>query len=167
MFPDRVYLITKTHARFPSAKATLLFSAWTPSEVLPGEPVVADAATGLVWQGCAAGQVGDDADCAGVELLLPGGTAEGSAAAFCDALEWGGSSDWRLPNIKELASLTDLRRKGAAAVDETAFPSTPAVWFWSATSYAPFPNHAWFVDAENGHINVADETYGHAVRCVR
>jgi hypothetical protein len=130
-----------------------------------GEPVVWDQVTGLLWQGCAAGQAGDAVDCVGEEALYPGGGAEG-AATYCDDLAWGGYKDWRLPDIKELASLSDTRAADAA-IDAAAFPDTPPTWFWSSTPYVPYPDHAWFLDFGDGHANIADQTYAHAVRCAR
>jgi hypothetical protein len=121
-----------------------------------------------MWQGCAAGQSGDSVDCVGVEMLYQGDDdSDQGADAYCIALDFGGYSDWRLPSIKELTSLSDSRRQTDAAIDESVFPAAPPVWFWSSTPYAPFSNYVWFVDFLTGHANVADNRYGHAVRCVR
>jgi hypothetical protein len=55
-----------------------------------------------------------------------------SANTYCTDLTFGGSSDWRLPTIKELATLIDDSRMGPA-VDPDAFPAMPSASFWSAT----------------------------------
>ncbi len=102
----------------------------------------------------------------GAELLLAGGDSPEGAAAYCDGLEWGGFSDWRLPDIKVLASLSDSRTE-ATAIDLFAFPATPPGWFWSSTPYVLHPDYLWFFDFGDGHAKVADRYYGHALRCVR
>lgn len=137
------------------------------TEPFAGEPVVTDQVTGLVWQGCAAGQVGGDIECIGTETFYSGSDSADSAAVYCESLDWGGHTDWRLPHIKELASLMNSRTSTGVSIDPALFPDTPATWFWTATQYVAYPDHTWFLGFGDGHINVADQTYGHAVRCVR
>ncbi len=137
------------------------------SEGVEGEPIVADQATGLLWQGCAAGQSGDIVDCVGVETPYAGDDSKTGASLYCEDLDFGGYLDWRLPNLKELHSLLDSLKRSDAATDERVFPATQPIWFWSSTAYAPFSDYAWFVDFGTGRSNVADNRYGHAVRCVR
>lgn len=87
---------------------------------------VTDNQTGLVWARCAAGQTWSANSCSG------------TAGAYTqeDALSYAQSqSGWRLPNIKELASLVDAGCYNPA-IDATAFPNTPAMLFWSATPFA-------------------------------
>lgn len=95
------------------------------------EPVVLDQVTELVWQGCPAGRMG--ADCSADDPGRPD-PEHGwrGALAYCEALEWGGRSHWRLPNLHELSSIVDIRRSWPV-IDEEAFPATPAQEFWSST----------------------------------
>ncbi|MCK9460046.1 MAG: DUF1566 domain-containing protein [Proteobacteria bacterium] len=98
--------------------------------IVDGRPVVADAVTGLMWQGCVAGQTGDH--CTG---YYPFGYTQPGAADYCDALAWGGHDDWRLPGAKELASLNDLRAgPPAVPIDPGAFPSNPTQFFWVSSA---------------------------------
>ena len=129
--------------------------------------MVTDQVTGLRWQGCTAGQVGDEVDCVGTEILYPQEDSSESAGIYCDSLDWGGFTDWRLPHIKELASLMNTRAKSGPTINQAVFPATPAIWFWTSTPYISYPDHSWFLDFGDGHINIADHAYGHAVRCVR
>jgi len=135
-----------------------------------GDPVVSDAATDLMWQGCAAGQTGDH--CTG---YFPFGFDRDGAAAYCEALAWGGETDWRLPSIKELLSLLDTRVAGGALIDGAAFPASPALAYWSSSDAAPTPGPAGFVlwlaeRVESGAIpstHTQDASGAALVRCVR
>jgi hypothetical protein len=106
-------------------------SRFARSEQTPGdgEPMVADAKTGLVWQGCAVGQSGS---------ACGTGTAEPrtwqEALSDCEELTWGQKSDWRLPNAKEIMSIADPR--GSPWFDP-AFLPVPACSYWSSTSSSP------------------------------
>lgn len=63
-----------------------------------GDRTVKDRVTGLVWQGCVAGQSGEDCRGAGTAL------AAADFLAHCQELEYAGYSDWRLPQFKEAQS---------------------------------------------------------------
>ncbi len=126
------------------------------------EPVVEDAATGLIWQGCAAGLSGDG--------CTTGTTAEltwKEALAYCEGLDWGGMDDWRLPDGMELGSLVDdYTPLGAMAIDETAFPNTPTEKF--ITSTATNAVDLIFVYFDTGHVVEESRSMIYLpVRCVR
>ncbi len=131
------------------------------TEPVLNQPVVADAVTGLTWQGCAAGQSGPDCS-------IGGATSQvwNDAVSYCDALDWGGYTDWRLPDVKELYSIVDTRRT-FPSTDPAAFPQTPLSYFWSSSSYAADPSSAWGVAFDNGYVGNVDKDNGKYVRCVR
>jgi hypothetical protein len=54
----------------------------------------------LEWQGCPAGQSGEDCSIGSVDSKR-----YADALAYCDDLSWSGYADWRLPKIDELRSL--------------------------------------------------------------
>ncbi|MDI7269334.1 MAG: DUF1566 domain-containing protein, partial [Myxococcota bacterium] len=87
------------------------------------EPIVTDNVTGLVWQGCPAGQSGST--CTGTAGLY----TWVDALAHCDGLTWGGSSNWGLPDRFELQTIVDYGRPSAPYIDPTAFPATPSNLF--------------------------------------
>lgn len=133
-----------------------------------GEPFVADTVGQRFWAGCSVGQTGPD--CAGEATRH----AWPDALAACEALDWGGHDDWRLPNIVELRSLVDLGQF-RPAIDPTLFPNTPYYTggddnlegqFWTSTArwYNSFALYVSFHDGGN-HFYVQDEE--RHVRCVR
>jgi len=84
-----------------------------------------------------------------------------NAVALC------GFTDWRLPNIRELLTLVHY---GAStpSIDTTYFPNTVASSFWSASSYGPFPAHAWFVQfIDDSVYALGKRDSGFRVRLVR
>jgi hypothetical protein len=78
----------------------------------------------------------------------------------------GQGAGWRLPTLKELYTIVDVRRWEPAA-DTNYFPDTRNDWYWSSTPLYGSPNEAWFINFSlgiGGHYGVTDENY---VRCVR
>jgi hypothetical protein len=140
---------------------------------VPGQPVVQDNVTGLVWQGCVKGLSGDDCDAGILEKLN-----WAAALSYCDGLNWGGRSDWRLPDQYELQSMIDLGVLSPAA-NAAAFPATPKAKSWTAStlgSQESVPGMAWVVDFVGGLLtneakyNTTPEDemdYVVYVRCVR
>ena len=63
-----------------------------------------------------------------------------------------GRTDWRLPNIRELRSLTDHGRAGPALDDSHSFFQQVAgvARFWSSTSVASDPAQAWVYNVGDG-----------------
>lgn len=124
---------------------------------------VTDKRTGLTWKRCAEGQAWSGSTCTGtatyhnhVAALALAKTANSSQSA----------TGWRLPNVKELASLAD---KGcqSPAIDSTAFPATPSSWFWSSSPYVGGSDSAWFVGFYNGSVNSYNRGDDYRVRLVR
>lgn len=125
-----------------------------------GQPVVNDARTGLTWQGCAMGQTGNA--CTGTPAM----TGWQAAVNYCEGLEWGGHTDWRLPAQDELLGIVD-RSRSQPAIDTGAFPENTSGWYWSSTAYTSKDNIAWGVFFHNGTASVVDKKIRFLVRCVR
>lgn len=121
---------------------------------------VTDTKTGLTWRRCSEGQA------------WSGGTCTGTAAtytheqALARATSQAGVAGWRLPNVKELTSIAD-RTRSSSAIDTTAFPATPADFYWSSTPYAGKASDAWFVYFGNGFVGHLPRSLTYHVRLVR
>lgn len=129
---------------------------------------VTDKSTGLMWKKCSEGQTWDK----------KGNTCTGTAAgqSWDDALNaieilngkggFAGYKDWRLPTIKELATLVEYDRPNP--IDPEMFPATPAAWFWSSTPFIRSPQRAWFVAFGYGDISSERiDNQGMHIRLVR
>ncbi|ETR70122.1 MAG: hypothetical protein OMM_03465 [Candidatus Magnetoglobus multicellularis str. Araruama] len=83
-----------------------------------------------------------------------------------NAAKFGGYSDWRIPTVKELASITSLE-KYSLSININYFPHTMSAFYWSSTSYANYTGFAWGVYFYNGHVNFNDKDSSYYVRAVR
>lgn len=110
-----------------------------------GDDTVSDTATGLMWQKKDfQSQNFDD------------------ALAVCESASTGGHSDWRLPNIKELHSITDYSRSpdisDSAALDSvfdtTSFTNEDGKkdwgYYWSSTTHASYNMDATEIFGSSG-----------------
>ena len=77
-----------------------------------------------------------------------------------------GGTGWRLPTLKELQTIVDYSQSNPS-IDSTAFPSTPAAWFWSSSPLAGSSSDAWVVafNAGYAYYDVVSDT--NDVLCVR
>lgn len=120
---------------------------------------VTDQRTGLVWARCSVGQSWSGSACAGSAALLTHETALAHAQS---------QSGWRLPSVKELASLADKGCR-SPAIDSTAFPNTPLSYYWSSSPDLYDGSFAWTVDFSYGYGSVftVNRNDSRAVRLVR
>lgn len=114
-----------------------------------GNGAVTDQRTGLAWQQQDDGQLRN---------------WEG-AIAYCEGLTLAERSDWRLPNVKELESLTDDSRWNPAI--DPIFTGVRSNYYWSSTTYAYYSLSALDVNFYDGYVGDDDKSLGGYVRCVR
>jgi hypothetical protein len=115
-----------------------------------GNGTVTDDNTGLVWQ---------------QDEVTPTVTWE-AALTTCENLSLGNRTDWRLPNIKELQSISDDTRSNPS-LDTAYFPGVQAARYWSSTTLFGHASSAWFVDFTSGLASYNDKAGQLPVRCVR
>jgi len=80
--------------------------------------------------------------------------------------QYGGFQDWRIPSIKELASILNLGKK-YPAMDLAFFDNNMSEIYWSSTSYVNRENSAWCVQMSNGKCcdqSISKKNYVRAVR---
>jgi hypothetical protein len=96
------------------------------------------------------------------------GTSSTSAQVYCASLSLSGGG-WRVPTMKELPTIVDYSvASPGPTIDATAFPSTPAVEFWSATPATFVGRGVWVVDFSTGAREAITATMAMLnVRCVR
>ena len=89
------------------------------SLVANGDGTVTDPSTGLMWK---------QAECPDLTLE--------AALKYCEELSLAGHGDWRLPNIKEIATLVDPTYQGGAWFDRDLFPGmkTSPLGFYQSSS---------------------------------
>jgi hypothetical protein len=105
---------------------------------------VTDNLTGLIWLKNA--------------NSLSGSTIWASALSYCNNLEAGGYTDWRLPNINELHSLVDLSGESNPALLD-GHPFTNVVCegyvYWSSTTHESFSySNAFRADMGYGYVGI-------------
>ncbi len=126
-----------------------------------GNGTVTDTKTGLQWQPGEAGAM-----------------KWSSAVAYCEGLSLGGSSDWRLPNARELESLADAARQ-YPSIDTAFFPEIKAdpncsatdvvaFFYWTSTANLSNVNNRLTVTFERNFVASHDITDRSVyARCVR
>ena len=111
-----------------------------------GETVILDNLTGLTWT-----------------YDFKTGKNWPQALKYCEELNYGGYTDWKLPNINELISLINYALYNPASdILNSSINS-----FWSSSSYASYTDYAWVVPFYDGYVYVNIKNNYSAVRCVR
>ena len=129
---------------------------------------IIDNTTNLEWQRCRLGTTWD----ASANSCLDDGIADNDAYTWEQALEaaasneLNGASDWRLPNIKELASIVEEACYNPA-INLELFPNTPSDGFWSSSPYADGSGGAWSVYFDDGNDSYTNRDNSEYVRLVR
>ena len=114
-----------------------------------GDGTVTDTSTDLMWQqGSSSSKTWKE------------------ATAYCEGLNLGGHTDWRLPNIKELRSLVDYSLYGTA-INKTYFSDTVSPPYWSSTTYAGNTSSALSMYFYDGSAGLDDKGGSYYVRAVR
>jgi hypothetical protein len=91
------------------------------------------------------------------------------ATGYCTQLDLAGHHDWKLPTVKELASLVDVSHY--PMLDPNAFGASTTTLheFVTGTRFGANPTaSAWYVDFDDANIGLRDpSTQADYVRCVR
>lgn len=121
----------------------------------PSWEITVDNNTGLIWasdgnaRGC---NYGNQTDWE-------------SAVNWCNNLNFAGSTDWRLPNVKELQSISDYS-KSYPSLDQTYFPNTKQEWYWTSTTNDYDGSQAWVIEFDLSQTHVPEKTEKYYLRAV-
>ncbi len=115
-----------------------------------GDGTITDHLTNLVWQ----------------KNPNPNAINWEQALTYAESLNLADSSDWRLPNIKELHSLHDESTVNPG-VNTNFFPAIGVKKYWSSTSLPNQTTKAWYLDTQFGITTYDFKTSPLYVICVR
>ena len=114
--------------------------------------IVTDTSTNRMWQ--------DDTDVGSIKKNWS------DAKTYCTKLTLGGYTDWYLPSIEELVSITDKERYNPS-ISPLFQNINTAYYYWSATTYVDYTDNAWTVRFDNGSDFNNFKTDGKYIRCAR
>jgi hypothetical protein len=125
---------------------------------------VTDNQTTLTWMRCSLGQAWDagSSSCTGTASRYNWQNALTAA----NSTDFAGQNDWRLPNIKELKSITEQACYDPA-INDTIFPNTRSDYYWSSSPYAGYDDYAWVVSFRIGVDSYSGKSVSRYVRLVR
>ncbi|MFZ5440651.1 MAG: DUF1566 domain-containing protein [Myxococcota bacterium] len=121
-----------------------------PGRYVVGTDTVFDTKTLLTWQ----------------RAISPMMLSAADAATTCQGQTLGGLSGWRLPTIKELQTLIDVRASNPA-IDTTAFPSVATDNLLSSTPNVSNAARPWIVSLSSGRTVEGNTAGMFLFRCVR
>jgi Protein of unknown function (DUF1566)/Secretion system C-terminal sorting domain len=115
-----------------------------------GDGTVTDDLTALMWQ----------------KVLVQDTITWEQALNYADTLSMAGYKDWRLPNIKELQSITDLSVSNPC-MNSIFTVDTGAKFYWSSTTQFNNAPNAWYLNSLWGITTYIGKTSRLYVLCVR
>ena len=146
---------------------TTSIPATTPNSQLidNGNGTVTDSKTRLMWKQCSEGLSGIGCVAGAAQTFTWQGALQ-QAQTVNNSGGFAGFSDWRLPNIKELSSITE-NQCDEPVINLTRFPNTPSSYFWSASPLVDNGDFVWGVDFGYGYVSWGFKAHAFQVRLVR
>lgn len=123
-----------------------------------------DKTTGLMWMRCAYGQSWDNTNstCTGSPQQITWQDALQASVSVSD----GGYTDWRLPNVKEIATIVE-KSCVDPSLNETVFPASSSENYWTSSTVVGDASYAWGMAFYNGRNNTKEKLLDLHVRFVR
>jgi hypothetical protein len=142
--------VQKTIKRLPDTGQTTSYTT-TPGEdadyninppffINNSNGTITDTITGLMWQQVDGGEMTFD-----------------KATTYASNLVLGGYSDWRMPNIKELQSISEATIYNPS-INKTYFSGISTTQCWASTSLSNQSTKAWYLDTQYGITSQALKT---------
>jgi len=151
-----------------TCKPTTILASTPSSDFIDnGNGTLTHTKTGLMWKRCSEGQTWNGTTCTGAAATYTWSAALGQAVTLNNAGGFAGFSDWRAPNLKELASIVEAQCY-YPAINLTMFPATVNLGvYWSATPSVATGTKAWAEDFSQGGPGVYLKSSAHELRLVR
>jgi hypothetical protein len=187
---DQIYDLVGKRAFVPKTGQTAFYATGDDGDLQKGvswpsprftdnsDGTVTDNLTGLIWLKKANCGTADWATALSYSnALYDGCTSCFGGSTDCGLSDGSSAGDWRLPNVRELQSLSHYGLYNPA-VPNTAgtgkwtsgdpFTGVQSVLYWSSTTYAGSTDYAWSVSLTDGVVWNADaKTISHRVWPVR
>jgi hypothetical protein len=122
-----------------------------PRFISPADNIQDDMYTGLYWVADPA-LIGPDWNEAGDPKTM----TWDEAIQKCNALNYAGHDDWRLPNENELETLLDFGQYHPA-INKEKFPNTKGDYYWSSSITNYGCDNEFVPSFKNGHTNWTDK----------
>ena len=129
--------------------------------IVNNDGTVFDTRTKLMWKRCSEGLSGST--CTSGMLSSTPWT---NAILIAKDSTFAGYNNWRLPNIKELASVADTSCE-KPATNITIFPNTPQSLYWSSTQSTAQVSQSWQIDFRDAEDTFNLRSSNAAIRLVR
>ena len=121
---------------------------------------IEDTKTGLMWKQCTEGFFGDQCNQSSTPTFDTASSSPTYVASWLKKVNDNPTTlgaqynDWRVPTVKELASLVDRCIVTPPAINATMFPGSKSQSYISVTVDANNPSQFWYVDFKDGTIAV-------------
>lgn len=129
--------------------------------VVQTDGTVEDKKTGLIWKQCLEGQVGSD---------CRGGQAKEdrwfNAMKFAKNKKFAGYSDWRLPTLEDLNSISEKKCDDFFPASNL-FPNDKDFGAWSSESSIHDESYAWYIHFNTGKSSTYIKSSSLPFRLVR
>ena len=144
-----IFLASLSLSAQAECNSVIPFKTPTADFVSHNNGTVTHTPTGLMWKVCSESQTWSVGSCIGTAS----GHTWAEALQLPSTLNAGGGfssfSDWRLPNFKELVSITETACR-SPSINATIFPSSPSLFYWSSTPHQLIDFHARVVNFSTG-----------------
>jgi len=131
-----------------------------------GDKTIYDDATGLLWMKCALKNPGtSEPDSTSACTDSHNNAPWLQALSACETLTFAGRTNWRLPSVREIASIFKYGITGPT-IDSTYFPNTDPTDHWSSTTSTSSTTAAYTGDFWSAQLLRPVKSSNAYVRCV-
>jgi len=148
-------IIITPHVYAQNCHSGIELTSPTSRFTLNGDGTATDNKTGLTWMRCISGRDWDGSTCSYGSNIFP---TWDESLAIAENITFAGKSDWRVPNIKELITITE-KACWAPSINETVFPNSRSSMYWTSSPAANSGFAAWRVDFLYGETFNLDKWY--------